>query len=204
MTEASGDGIRAGAPASYACAILTVAALAAGITIAVRLGAQSGVDVARADSASLSAIKPLLMAAEVLKIITGALIAVAVIAANNSIRVSRAALPLGLAGAAFLIAAGVLGFLAVGQLGRPEGTPELGTWTALAGLVSAPLTGLWAALLLPLQSSPAPRWLRITALILAASGVLALLLAPVGMIFGVASIIWWTGLGRLFGRLKIG
>jgi len=194
---------RAGALASYACALLTVAALVVGISIAVQLGAHSGVDVARADAGSLSSIKPVLATAEWLKIVTGALIAIAVRAAQKAFRPPLTALIAGLAGAALLLGAGIMGLFALAELGRAGGGPELGRWTAMLGLASAPLTGIWAACLFNGQTHSAPRWLCIAGLVLAGAGLVALLVPPVGLLFGLTSIAWWLGLGRLLGKMHV-
>ena len=158
-------------------------------------------DVANAEAGALTAIKPWLLAAELLKVVTGALIAVAVVSATKVFRASALSLCFGLIGAALLIAAGILGFLALHELGRSDGSAELGRWTALSGLASAPFTGIWAASLLG-RRADAPRWLRLTAISLAAAGLGALLLPPIGMLFGLASIAWWFGLARLLGRTQ--
>ena len=154
---------------------------------------------ASAEAEALTSIKPWLLAAELLKVVTGALIAVAVFSTTKVFRASAPSLCLGLIGAGLLIAAGVLGFLALGELGRSDGSAELGRWTALSGLASAPFTGVWATALLS-RRTEVPKWLRLTALSLAAAGLGALLLPPIGMLFGLASIAWWFGLARLLGR----
>ena len=158
-------------------------------------------EVASAEAEALTSIKPWLQAAELLKVVTGALIAVAVFSTTKVFRASALGLCFGLIGAGLLIAAGVLGFLALGELGRRDGSAELGRWTALSGLASAPFTGAWAAVLLGSRVE-APKWVRLSALALAATGLGALLLPPIGMLFGLASIAWWFGLARLLGRTQ--
>lgn len=171
------------------------------MSIAARLGAQSGMDVADAEAGALTAIKPWLLAVELLKVVTGALIAFSVFSTTKVFRASALSLCLGLIGAALLVAAGALGFLAVDELGRSNGSAELGRWTALSGLASAPFTGVWAAALLG-RRTEVPKWLRLIAFSLAATGLGALLLPPIGMLFGLASIAWWFGLARLLGRTQ--
>ena len=157
---------------------------------------------ASAEAGALTAIKPWLLAAELLKVVTGALIAVAVFSATKVIRASALSLCLGLIGAVLLIAAGILGFLALAELGRSDGSAELGRWTALSGSASAPFTGIWAATLFG-RRTEAPKWLRVIAFSLAAAGLGALLLPPIGMLFGLASIAWWFGLARLLGGFSL-
>ena len=192
---------RAGQLASLLCSLLTILALALGVTIVARIGGASGLDVARTSPGALRSIQPLLVAAEWLKIVTGAAVLVVVVGSHRLLGRSRPTLLAGLAGAVLLLGAGVCGLLALRELDVADGGPALGNVTAMLGLAAAAVTGVWAALLV--RAVPkTQRWLRVVAFMLAGTGVVALLFPPIGLAFGVLSVIWWFGLSRLFRRSR--
>lgn len=181
--------------ASWGCALLTLIALVLGISIAARLGASSGMDVSNSGYEALMSIRPLLIAAELLKL-ASALSLVVVARSLSQVEAghgwSRYA---GYLGASFLFAAGLAGLAALS--GTALSSAELGELVGPLGLVSAPLTGLWAT---SIQTERVglrlPKWLRIAAVTLLLLGLGAVVLPPIGMLFGLVSLAWWSGLGR--------
>ncbi|QIK78747.1 hypothetical protein G7077_07405 [Sphingomonas piscis] len=188
---------QAGALASFAAAALTIAGMGVGIGIMQAMSVASGMEVASASVEALRAARPLLIAAELLKIVTGIAIIVAVTASRRRWRISTLAAGLGYAAALLVMAAGVVGLFAV--LALATSSPRMGAIVGLLGLLSLPATGAWAAL--STWGRPnAPRSLRMAAILLAISGVATLVFPPVGLLFGVASLLWWITLGLTLRR----
>ena len=186
----------AAARASYACAVATILSLGVGIGIVVAMGVTSGADVARASAEARASALPLLVAAELLKLITGLLIAATVLQSGRVFDSSKLTRAVGLLGAALVFAAGLLGLPAVlSQAGAYLAQPVV-----LAGLLSLPLTGSWAAMMTS-GARPSPL-LTGVGFALGILGLLSLALPPAAMLFGLVSILWWVLLGRTLARLS--
>lgn len=188
--------------ACYACALLTLLALAVGIAIAVELGVASGMEIGRLDRVALARVTPLLIVAELLKIATAVAVAVVVLEfRGHPARTARTWL--GLLAAALVGAAGLLGLFALSSSG--PASAGLGRIVGLLGLASVPMTGIWVIMLATTKDqagAPFPTWLRAVALSLLALGLAAPIFPPVGILFGLVSLAWWVGLGRYAERMS--
>jgi hypothetical protein len=199
---------RIGSLAAAVAAVVTLAAMAVGLAIGVKLGVASGIGVAGSTADTLRRIAALLFAAEWLKMAAGIAAAAAVWAVRRVVPLApplraNGGAVLGYAGALAIFAAGALGHVAVAALGGTWDASAIGRLVALLGLVAAPLTALWAWLAAA-GSDRLPRWLRIVARALVAVALAALLLPPLGLLFGLLSLAWWIGLSRALGRAARG
>jgi hypothetical protein len=184
---------RAAARASYACALATLASLALGFAIVAVMGVDSGAGIARATQEARQAALPLLVGAEMMKLVMGVAVALAV---RNCARVfgnSPATTVVGYAAAALIFVAGALGLIAVLT---PAGA-QLGWPVVIIGLLSVPLTGSWAVMLAFGARFGLP--LRLLAALLCFLGIVAVGFPPAAMLFGLLSLVWWLALGS---RLK--
>ena len=186
---------------AYTVAALTIASLAVGIAIASQLSVGSGIDVAHADPSKLLSMRPLLLAAEGLKVLVGLGLLVAAYGSSRLISHFTSAFLVGVGASVLLIAAGALGLCVILGLGSFVTGPLPGRIVAWLGLLSLPLTGVWAALTLR-SSEAAPKWLRLLAISLAIIGSASALLPALGMLFGVLSILFWLGLASVLRRLE--
>jgi hypothetical protein len=198
MTESQD---RSGVIASFACAALTIAAMATGIAIMRAMGISSGMEVARADLETLRSSQLLLVAAELIKIATGAALSVVVRATGSKWRTATLVAWTGYAAAVLIGAAGIIGLVSV--LDLDASSPRIGMIVGVLGLLSLPATGIWAATIAMHSGSPAPKPLRITGLLLALSGSSALIYPPAGLAFGIVSLVWWILLGITLERQAV-
>lgn len=187
--------------AALVVAALTIASLGVGIAIASKLSVSSGMDVAQTDPSNLLSIRPLLLAAEGLKVLVGLGLLVAAYGSSRLISHSTPAFLIAAGAAVLLVAAGTLGLWVIMGLGSFITGPLPGRIVAWLGLLSLPLTGVWAALTLR-SSEAGPKWLRLLAISLAIVGTASALLPPLGMLFGVLSILFWFGLASVLRRLE--
>jgi hypothetical protein len=171
------------------------------VAIAVQLQVQSGMGVADTDPSKLRAVQPLLAVAEILKICVGATLIVAALRASRLLKQSNLGPVLAATAATLLITAGALGLCAVWGLNEGVLTgPMLGKVVAWLGLLSLLVTGVWAVIVT--RSSQIPRWVQWMAASLAILGTLALVMPPVGMFFGLLSILFWFSLAFALTRVE--
>jgi len=188
---------RAGALASFVCAALTIAAIAVGIGIMQAMGVASGMEVARASPEALRSAWPLLVSAELLKIATGLAVIIAVSATRRRWRISALAAGLGYLAAALVTGAGLVGLVAISNFSLSS--PRMGAVVGLLGLLSLPATGAWAWLS-TWHVTRASKGLRMAGILLAISGIATLIFPPMGLLFGIASLMWWMLLGLALRR----
>jgi hypothetical protein len=184
--------------ASYASALLTILSIGVGVGLVLSMGVTSGAGVAAASPEARQTALPLLVAAEMLKIVSGLSVAAAVRGCGRLFDTSPLTTVAGYIGAALIFAAGVAGLIAVLT---PAGV-VLAWPVVLLGFGSAAVTGCWAAMMASgahaAGSLPATlKWLGIG---LGVLGLLSLLLPPVALLFGLLSLIWWVALGRQVSR----
>lgn len=193
MNEANAGVARGAAPAALAVAVLAVAALASGVMLLQALGGQSGRDVgASASSAALAGAIPLLVVAELLKVATAICQFVVVRAARPVAGAWRTILSaLGYAGATLIAASGILGLWSVAVA-----DPSLGPLTSALGFAGLAFTGAWVIALVLKSGLGLSRWLTIAGLAFGAASLAAVVFAPVAMLAGLLSIVWWFGLWR--------
>jgi hypothetical protein len=182
---------RAAARASIACAVATIVSLGLGIAIVVTMGVTSGAGVAQASQEARQSALPLLILAEIMKLTTGAAVALAVRNCGRALGTTAAAAAVGYGAAALIFAAGLMGLAAVLS---PAGAVLAGP-VVITGLLSVPLTGCWAAMLAFGARFRLP--LRLLAALLCFTGIVAFGLPPVAMLFGLLSIAWWLCLAIL-------
>jgi len=184
---------RRAAPAAFAVAILTIAALATGVLLLQALGGQSGRDVgAAASSAVLSGAMPLLVVAELLKIANAIGQAIVVGAARPTAGRWRPILAiLGYLGAALIAASGALGLYSIAA-----GNPGLGLLTSALGFAGLAAGGGWVICLVLASGLAMPRWLVVVGLAFGILSLAATVIAPLAMLAGLLSIVWWFGLSR--------
>ena len=190
---------RSTARASYACALATILSLAVGIGLVAAMGVTSGAGVAAATQEARQSALPLLTVAEILKLISGVVLAAAVTGCRRLFGTSPLASGAGYLAAALIFAAGLLGLIAVLT---PAGA-TLAWPVVLLGFGSATLTGCWAAMTATLAHAKgsltaALKWIGIG---LGFLGVTALLFAPIALLFGLLSLVWWVALGRQLSRV---
>jgi len=184
---------RSGSVASFACAALTIASMGVGIAIMQAMGVSSGMDVARASPAALRSAQPLLVAAELLKLATGAALIVAVRATARRWRTSPVTAAVGWIAGLLVIAAGLLGLVALSDLA--VSSARTGLLVGLLGLLSLPATGIWAAMSAWGAGNRTSLALRILGLLLGVAGCVTLRFPPAGMLFGLTGLVWWMVLG---------
>lgn len=189
-----------GALASFAMALLTVACMAIGVAIMTAMNVNSGMGVASASAETIRAARPLLIAAELMKIVTAAALFVAVRSTARRWDASRLTSGIGHAAAALLLGAGLLGVVAVLELSGSSA--ELGAAVGLLGLLSLPVTGAWAAMIASGAAAQvrAGRFLRIIGILLGIAGFATFAFPPIGLLFGLVSLLWWVSLGMVLRR----
>lgn len=180
--------------ASYASALLTILSIGVGVGLVLSMGVTSGADVAAATPEARRSALPLLVVAEILKIVTGLAVAAAVRGCGRLLDTSPLSTAAGFLGAALIFAAGVLGLVAVLT---PAGA-VLAWPVVLIGFGSAAVTGCWAAMMASgaHASRSLPVTLKWVGIGLGVLGAMSLILPPIALLFGVLSIIWWFALGR--------
>lgn len=171
--------------AAFALAALTVAALAIGVALVQQLGTDAG-----GGSAALAA-RPLLIAAEAVKLASAVYLALAVRAAGGGL-----AKLAGWSSALLLAASGATALAALWSANTSLGAAA--NPLALASLVA---TGLWALRLAFGGERRLPAWLTIVAATFASAAIGAAFVPPVGLLAGLLGLFWWTGLGIAARRL---
>lgn len=190
---------RKGVLAAAAVGGLSLLSIALGMALLARLGGTSGQDLGRGAAASVWAdILPILVAAEIVKLLIAAAQATVVFALTGSKDgATRWALLLtGLAGAVAIAASGAVGLYAVAAH-----QPELGAQTSALGFLGMAATGLWLLLLVVFRPVALRGWHTALGLVVAALSMATLIFAPVAILAGILGVPWWFGLAA---RLRSG
>ncbi len=194
-----------GTVAALFCGMLTIALIALARVAVWRTGAASPVD---ADPALLPAMHPLwglLLAGEIVHVVAGGTLLVAVWTLARPIgpRTWRNLLALlaGTLAGLLMIVAGRQGIVAAAHLGKPEILPYMDLVSA-AGRASVACVGLWAALLAleARASGTLPRWVVDTGLVLGATALVAAIFPPLTLLVAAVSLAWWFGLATTLFR----
>lgn len=184
--------LRKGAFAAWAVAGLSILSIGLGLALVLQLGGTSGQDLGRtASNASWARILPILVAAEVTKLLIAASQATVALAVRGSRGGAwrRLLLPAGLAGSAAVAASGVVGLYAT-AVERPELTGQ----TSAFGFWGMAATGLWALMIVMLRPVELRPWQTFLGLALAAASVVPLLIPAVAIAAGLLGLPWWFGL----------
>lgn len=176
---------RALSTAAFCLAALTIAALAIGVALVRQLGMDAGAGSAGADA------RPLLVAAEAVKLASAACLVIAVRASGGG-----AARIAGWASALLLATSAAAALAALWSANA-----ALGSWANPMALASLVATGLWALGLAFGGERRLPTWLGIVASLFAAAAIGAMLLPPVGLPAGLLGLAWWLSLGVAARRL---
>ena len=185
---------------AFVLGVLTIAAMLTGVFLIAALGGSSGRDLgSNAGGMAFKNAAPLLIVAELLKVALGTCQAMVVrCAVEVQGKWRGGALLSGYAGAALIAASGLVGIYAVYAESR-----GLGAWASALGFASAGATAIWAIAFVSGTNLVLKPWHRIIGLTFAAASVLSLIVAPVGMVAGLISLLWWFGLSRAFASFQL-
>jgi hypothetical protein len=182
---------RIAAAAAFTVGLGSVAALAVGFLLLSKLGGTSGRDLGGAAAAGAFAdAVPLLVAAEMLKLITAGaqLVAVRSTAAHAE-AARRTLVTAGYSGALLIAASGIFGLSAVATQSR-----DMASLISTPGFYGIAATGLWAILLVLQGGFEFRRWLAVAGVLFGAACLVALAVPPVAMLSGILGWAWWFGL----------
>ena len=164
--------------AAITVALLSAAQLAAGMALTGMLGGFTGQDLgANAANEAFARAAPLLVVAEILKLLAAgaqAIVVPAVAAAAPAPRARMATLVSGMAGAILIAASGLLGLYAVAAQ-----DPGQGPLVADLGFAGLGATGVFALVLLSFEAPRLRRWHAFVTLLFGLACLLALFFAPV-------------------------
>jgi hypothetical protein len=183
--------------AAIAVALLSAAQLAVGIGLTSMLGGLTGQDLgANAANEAFARAAPLLVVAEILKLLVAAAQAMVVrpVAAAAPAHAARTAtLVAGLGGALLIAASGLLGLYAVAVQ-----DPGMGPLVADLGFAGLGATGIFALVLLSFEAPRLRRWHALVTLLFGLACLVALFVAPVALLTVPLGWAFWLGLaGRL-------
>ena len=184
---------KVGARSAFSLGVLTAVAMLTGVLLISALGGSSGRDLgATATGASIMQVAPLLAAAELLKLATGACLGTLVFASAAAQSKLRAGAYLsGSAGAVLIAASGLFGLAALASQSR-----DMGAWASALGFASSGATAIWVLTFLSGSTVALRRWHRAVGCAFAGASLLSLVVAPVALLAGLFGLIWWFGLSR--------
>ena len=173
----------------------TIAAMLTGVFLISALGGSSGRDLgANATGVALANAAPLLVLAELLKLVIGTCQAMLV---RNAVSVQRkrraAALLSGYVGAALITASGMVGIYAV--IAQSRG---IGAMASALAFGSAAATAAWVILFVSSATMRLRPWHRSVGFTFAGASLLSLLVAQAALVGGMLGLAWWFGLSKAF------
>ncbi|MDP8912548.1 MAG: hypothetical protein M3N39_03095, partial [Pseudomonadota bacterium] len=181
-----------GSQAAGAIAGLSILSVGLGVLLLSQLGGSSGQDLGSDAAATAWArVVPILLAAEVVKLLIAAFQAIVTFALLGS-RAGAGRWPLlvvGLLGAFSIAASGVVGLYAI-----VAHEPELTAQTSALGFLGMVSTGLWALLVVVLRPISLGAWQSALGLMMAAASTAPLFFPPAAMIAGILGVLWWFGI----------
>lgn len=183
--------------AAIGLAALSALGLAAGVALTVMLGGTTGQDLGRnAADAAFARATPLLVLAEIVKLLSAAaqvVVVRAVSAAAPPGRARLASLVSGIAGALLIAASGIVGLYAVATA-----QPDLGPIVADLGFAGVAATGVFAIVLVSFEAPRLRRWHVSAALLFAIASLAGLILPPLVLLTVPLGWAFWLGLARRF------
>jgi hypothetical protein len=190
---------KVGARSAFSLGVLTVVAMLTGVLLISALGGSSGRDLgATASGTAIMEVAPLLAAAELLKLATGACLATLVLASAPAQSKLRAGAYLsGCAGAGLIAASGFVGLYALASQSR-----EMGTWASALGFASSGATAIWVLTFLGGSTVALSKWHRTVGCAFAGASLLSLIVAPLALPAGLFGFVWWFGLSRAPGSSR--
>ena len=187
-----------GSQAAWAVAGLSILSIALGLVLLSQLGGSSGQDLGRdAGAIDWARVVPILIAAEVVKLLIAAFQAIVTYALLGARAGAGrwALLVFGLLGALSIAASGGVGLYAI-----VAQKPELTAQTSALGFLGMAATGLWVLLVILLRPVSLRAWQVALGLIVAAASVAPLLFPPAAMIAGILGLPWWFGIAKRLGE----
>ena len=209
------QGDKLGATAAFAAALLSIAALAVGMSIVAASGGPGGATSFDPSQAQSPRVLPLLLLAEIVKVAIAAVSLVLVVATRQRLaaapRLAAVATGAGIAGAALILASGTVGYHGAMQpvgatpmLGGDGGTFALAVGAVATGLGLASLfaSGGWALLtgVAGLRTGSIGRLPAYAGIVHGVAALVTFAFPPLALLVFAVGLVWLVSLGMALRR----